>query len=584
MLDKLKYPNPQMIRTNWLDLNGDWGFFIAKNESDYSKHPNSFPDHINVPYSYTFKKANVTEDQYYPVIWYQKNFSLSPREDRHYLLHFEAVDYECQIWLNGHVIGHHTGGHTPFTIDITKWVTTSNTLEVRVQDLNTTEQPIGKQSWKDHNFLCWYTRTIGIWQNVWIEETGATYINQVTMIPHIHQAQLEIVAKLNRPIDATLQASVFFNNELITTVSCTATNDRVHLAVNISNDDPNFRLHYWSPAEPNLYDIVFKVIKNGSVSDTVHSYFGMREIETRNQSIYLNDQFLYQKLILNQGYYPDGGLTGTTQNYQADLTKLKAMGFNGNRIHQHVESHRMLYLCDKMGVLAWAEFPSAFQFSSTMMKHILMELPAFIFKHINHPSVITYVLLNESWGVNEIAHNQREQSFANSLYYLTKGFDNSRLVIANDGWEQVKTDLCTIHDYNGDPNSLSASYQDLPAVFSGNPSLTSGRRVFCDHYEHQNVPLLISEYGDIAYEENSQEQSWGYGERIESKSAVVNKIKQLTQAVMSIPNCAGFCYTQLTDVEQEVNGLLDHHHQYKFDPKIINQIMTASHQNGFDFN
>lgn len=260
------------------------------------------------------------------------------------------------------------------------------------------------------------------------------------------------------------------------------------------------------------------------------------------------------------------------------------MGFNGNRIHQHVESYRMLYLCDQLGVLARTEFPSSFSFSPTMMNHILAELPDFISKHINHPSVIAYVLMNESWGVNEIAHNRKEQAFTDGLYYLTKGFDSSRLVIANDGWEQVKTDLCTIHDYNGNPKSLAASYQDRTKVFTGSPSLTSGRRVFCDHYEHQDVPFMISEYGGIAYEENAQQESWGYGKRMESKKAVIDKIRQLTNAVMSIPDCVGFCYTQLTDVEQEVNGLLNHNHQYKFDPEIIKQIMTATHQNGFDFN
>lgn len=584
MLDKIKYPNPQMIRTSWLDLNGEWAFFIAKNEIGYDKYPHNFPYQIKVPYSYTFKNAEVNEEKYYPVVWYQKKFDLTVNKGRHYLLHFEAVDYQCQIWLNGHYIGSHTGGHTPFVIDISKWCTASNILEVRVQDFNATDQPIGKQSWKDHNFLCWYTRTIGIWQSVWLEETGAQYLNQVKMIPHIHLAQLEIDAQLNIPITATLQATIEFQGQQITSINCSTINGRAHFAVNISNDDPNFRLHYWSPSEPLLYDITFKVIYNGSVTDSVYSYFGMRQIETRNGSVYLNDQLLYQKLVLNQGYYPDSGLTGSIANYQSDLIKLKEMGFNGNRIHQHIESNRMLYLCDKLGVLAWAEFPSSFNFSPTMMNHILDELPDFIFKHINHPSVITYVLMNESWGVNEIAHNNEEQAFTNSLYYLTKGFDSSRLVIANDGWEQVKTDLCTIHDYNGDPSSLAASYQDLTKVFAGSPSLTSGRQTFCDSYSRQDVPFLISEYGGIAYEENIQRQSWGYGKRIESKSAVIDKIKQLTEAVMSIPNCAGFCYTQLTDVEQEVNGLLDHNHHYKFDPEAIRKIMTSSHHNGFEFN
>lgn len=585
LLDRITYPNPQMIRTNWLDLNGEWEFFIDHNVSDYSKLPSHFDQQITVPYSYTFKKSGVATTDYSPRIWYKKGFNLSVDKNKSYLLHFEAVDYHCAIWLNGHLVGQHTGGHTPFTIDISRWVQDQNTLIVHVTDFNRTDQPIGKQSWKPTNFLCWCTRTIGIYQNVWLEETGKTYLTQLAMIPHIHQEQLAIDAQLNVHNNATIQAQVTFAGQPVTSITGTAVNGRARLAVDVSDDTANFRLHYWSPTEPNLYGIDLTVRDGNQITDTVHSYFGMREVETRHRTVYLNDQLLYQKLILNQGYYPDAGLTGSIQDYQEDLTKLKAMGFNGNRFHQHVESHRMLYLCDKLGVLAWAEFPSSFVFSPTMRDHMLAELPTFISKHINHPSVIAYVLMNESWGVNEIANNHREQAFVNGLYDLTKGYDDSRLVVGNDGWEQVKTDLCTIHDYNGDPDSLLHSYQDRAAIFNGSPSLTSGRRVFCSGYEQQDVPLLISEYGGIAYEPtNQQHESWGYGKRMASKEQVIDKISRLTKAVMAIPNCTGFCYTQLTDVEQEVNGLLDHDHRYKFDPAAIHQIMTANHQNGFDFN
>lgn len=584
--EKLSYPNPQFIRTNWSDLNGDWDFYLAKNVSGVNGLPGDqqFTHTIRVPYSYTFKKSGLDITDYYPVVWYRRHFAVEAVAGESYLLHFEAIDYECDIWLNGYHLYHHRGGHTPFKVDITSAVQSDNVLLIRVVDHNRTNQPIGKQKWKKENFLCWYTRTIGIWQNVWLETTGSTYIDTLIMVPAIHDSSLKVDLQLNNDHPAAVKAQVSFHGAPITAATVQARNGRVKFSLDVSDNSANFRLHYWSPDEPNLYDIDFTVVDNGATTDHVNSYFGMRGVEKRGHLIYLNDQAIYQKLILNQGYYPDGGLTGSIDDYQGDLTKLKAMGFNGNRIHQHIESHRMLYLCDKLGVLAWAEFPSSFEFSAQMRDNMLAELPAFVAKHINHPSVIAYVLMNESWGVNEIAHNQEEQSFVDALYYLTKSYDGSRLVIGNDGWEQTKTDICTVHDYNGNPDTLLSSYQDLHRVYTGSPSLTSGRRTFCDGYQNQNVPFILSEYGGIAYEKEQGKSSWGYGKRMSSKDDVLNKIRALTKAVMAIPDCCGFCYTQLTDVEQEVNGLLDHNHEYKFDPAIIKDIMTTDRQYGFSFN
>ena len=586
MKNRIQYPNPQFIRHDWYDLNGQWDFYLGDFVSGTKITPANCPfdKTINVPYSYTFPAAGVTVKDYQPVVWYRRHFQISADQHKSYLLHFEAVDYQCDVWFNGHHVKHHRGGHTPFVIDVSPFIKEDNEIIVRVTDYNRTTQPIGKQKWKAENFLCWYTRTIWIWQNVWVEVTGRTYIKQLMMVPDVHQSMLKVDAQLNQDCSAKVKATIRFAGHVITTVTSVAKHGRVRFAIDVSDNSANFRLHYWSPADPELYDIDFTVTDVDKETDYVTSYFGMRSIESRGDQILLNDQAIYQKLVLNQGYYPDKGLTGSVSDYQNDLSKLKAMGFNGNRIHQHIESHRMLYLCDQMGVLAWAEFPSSFEFSPQMMTNMIEELPAFILKHINHPSVITYVLMNESWGVNEIAHNEAEQAFVDGLYHMTKAYDPSRLVIGNDGWEQTTTDICTVHDYNGNPQTLLASYQDRQQIASGSPSLTSGRRTFVDGYQRSGLPFILSEYGGIAYEANPGEKSWGYGKRLASKDEVVNKISDLTAAVSKIPHCCGFCYTQLTNVEQEVNGLLDYDHQYKFDPQKINQIMSAGQHYGFDFN
>lgn len=586
-MEKLKYPNPQKIRKDWIDLNGKWLFKLDKVESVNINEPlkkEDFDLEITVPYSYMFKNSGVDIQEYFPVVWYYREFQLNKQENKSYILNFEAIDYKCDIWINDVFVQTHQGGHVPFEIDVTNQVSTNNKITIRVEDNNDTNQPLGKQSWKDENFLCWYTRTIGIWQNVWLEETGNTYLTNFAMKPNIHTSELMIDATINNNKNALIEAKVSYNGQFITRVISSFKNRRAKFSIDVSSNLAHFRLFYWHPSDPNLYDIELNIIdENDVLEDSIESYFGMRAIETHEEKIYLNDQEFYQKLILNQGYYPNGGLTGTTDEFLDDLKKIKEMGFNGLRIHQKIESHKLLYLCDKLGLCVWAEMPSIFEFSRMSNENMFKEIHPFVDKHINHPSVITYVVMNESWGVNEISHNVEEQNFVNALYYTVKSLDSTRLVIGNDGWEQTLTDVCTIHDYNTDESTFIASYENKESAIKESPSLTSGRKTYCKGYEYQQKPYIISEYGGLAYQEDISKTSWGYGERIQSKDDVLLKIENLTKAVMKIEYCSGFCYTQLTDVEQEVNGLLDHNHNYKFDPKKIRAILESDRQYGFIF-
>lgn len=586
-MNRLDYPNPQKIRTNWLDLNGEWDFFLDKKNESALKEPlplSTFDQQIVVPYSYTFKKSGLAIDDYYPVVWYHRKFRLNKQSGKHYLLHFEAVDYQCDIWLNNSLVCHHQGGHTPFQVDVTNWVEKDNDLTVKVVDYNDPTQPIGKQSWHDDNFLCWYTRTIGIWQSVWLEETGSSYLTDFILKPDTGNAALNIDAYANTRNDAKLIAIVNYQGRKIVEGSASFKNGRARLTVDVSDQMAAFRLHYWTINDPQLYDIELKVIDERGESDSISSYFGMRNVTIANQRIYLNREELYLKLVLNQGYYPDAGLTGSVEDFKGDIQKMQAMGFNGNRIHEKVESNKMLYLCDKMGFVCSAELPSTFEFSQKSTQNIDAELTAFVQKHINHPAVLTYVIMNESWGVNEIANNLTEQTFVNAIYYRIKAMDDTRLVTSNDGWEQVKTDISTAHDYDTDPEIIKKRYANLEAVTNGSPSLSNGRHLFCKGYENQDVPFVLSEFGGVAYETEHRADSWGYGDRLASKEEVLQTISALVKQVMAIDFCSGFCYTQVSDVEQEVNGLLDHNHDYKFDPKAIRAIMTSNRQYGLQVN
>ncbi|PLS31971.1 Glycoside hydrolase [Bifidobacterium margollesii] len=609
--DRLRYPNPQRIRKTWIDLNGQWDFFIPKESEapetvEGSDRPANnalyddpatlaavesveFPDFdrtIEVPYSYTFPKSGVDEPAYHPVVWYRRTFTVATHPDKRYLLNFEAVDYACDVWVNGSHVGGHVGGHTPFAFDITQYLNgNDNELVVKVIDFNRPDQPLGKQSWKDDNFACWYTRTIGIWQSVWVEEAGRTYLDDVMMTPSVRESKLTVDATTNDLQDAELHYSVSFRGEPIVNGSVSFTGGRARFDVPVRDWTANTGVRLWSPEDPNLYDIDFIVTQHGRPVDEVSSYFGMRDITSDGRLIFLNDQKYYLKLLLNQGYYKDAGLTGTAEEVRGDIEKMKAMGFNGNRIHQKIESHRALYLCDSIGFIAWAEFPSAYEFGPRLIGNIERELPAYLSKHVNHPAVFAYVLMNESWGVFDVARDRRQQTFVDSLYWQAKAYDPSRLVVGNDGYEQAMTDICTLHDYNADADELLASFQGKEdEAKAGAPSPMSGRRSFCPGYDRRQVPVMITEYGGVAYEKGDGSQrgdSWGYGERDDDPKQVVDRIRALTEAVMAIDYCVGFCYTQTTDVEQEVNGLLDHDHEYKFDPEEIRSILLSAHTYGY---
>jgi len=314
--EKLSYPDPQKIRKTWQDLNGEWQFYFDKNESTNKsvalpKH--LFDEKIIVPYSYTFKKSGLDESGYCPIVWYRLSFELELKDNKRYLLNFEAVDYRSDVFINGVHIASHQGGHVPFEIDVTDYVKDTNELQVRVEDYNEPVQPLGKQSWKDHNFLCWYTRTIGIWQNVWLEEVGDIYLSDHAVKPNIHNAEIRIDARINKDVPAELTIEIKYQGQVITKASALFKNRLARLSVDVSSDLAHFRLFYWHPTDPNLYDITYKVKFKGNLTDEIEGYFGMRAIEVHNEKIYLNDQEFYQKLILNQGYYNEGGMTGTAE-------------------------------------------------------------------------------------------------------------------------------------------------------------------------------------------------------------------------------------------------------------------------------
>ncbi|ARI75807.1 glycoside hydrolase family 2 protein [Halobacillus mangrovi] len=582
-----QYPRPQFRREEWIDLNGTWKFQFDDEDlgekEAWFKHGVQGED-IQVPYAYQSEMSKVNNNEHHSIIWYEKSFEWQTTNNEVYL-HFEAVDYYTKVWVNGQLIGDHEGGHTPFSFLLTQALNSGeNTIVVRVQDENSVEQPIGKQSWKSDNFLCWYTRTTGIWQSVWLEEVSSIHLQEVRMTPSVEDSTLHLQGRVKGNSNPVyLEAEVFFEGEWITTAGAwvKTTQSSIDLTLDVQSDEADFRVFYWSPDHPNLYDIRFTIKDRSKTYDQVESYFGMRSIEVEGERILLNRESFYQRLLLDQGYYPGALMTATSKQMEEDLKKVKEMGFNGVRRHQTIADRRYMYWCDRLGLVMWAEMPSSFLFSTTSMARMMEESREMIDKHYNHPSVIIYTLMNESWGVNEIYHREDQQNFVNALYYQAKAFDPTRLIVGNDGWEHTLTDILTVHDYNSDPESMSHSYRNKEEFVDGSPSKTSCKQNYAQGYHYGGEPVVISEYGGIAYG-STKGEDWGYGARPESQEEVLLRLEQLTNVIKDTNYIQGFCYTQLTDVEQEVNGLLDHNHEYKFDPEKIRRII-AQQSSGFVF-
>lgn len=586
-----EYPRPQFVREQWLNLNGEWSFSFDDNDKgeveEWFKDKN-FPRQINVPYCYQSDLSGIDDKDKHNIVWYQRDFALpESMAGKEIILNFEAVDYKTKVWVNGQFVGEHKGGHIPFSFNITNALKEEkNKITVRVEDNNERIQPIGKQSWKEDNFLCWYTRTTGIWQTVWLEAVEEFHLDRVKMTPDIDKGQLDVEAYTNNGDNGYLEIEVYLEDELVTKAGIQIKEGKAKLAIDVSSKRRDFRIDYWSPEDPTLYDIKFTLKQEDKVVDEVESYFGMRKISIKDGKILLNNKEYYQKLILDQGYYGDGLLTARSeQDFIDDIKKVKEMGFNGVRKHQKIEDSRFMYWCDKLGLLMWAEMPSAFEFDDRAIDNIVYETKEMIKKHYNHPAVITWALLNESWGINEVHSNEQQQSFADSLYHLTKAMDDTRLILANDGWEHTTSDILTLHEYTEDTELFNKRYQDKSEAVRGSTSITSMKQNFAQGYQYQEEPIMISEFGGIAFAESDSddEDDWGYGDRVSNEEDFLNRFEEITKTIINTDYMSGFCYTQLTDVQQEINGLLDEDHNYKFDPQKIRKVLEAKYNGGFIF-
>ncbi|MBM3737569.1 MAG: glycoside hydrolase family 2 [Acidobacteria bacterium] len=564
-----EYPEPRFQRVEWLNLNGEWQFEFDDNNAGM---PAAFSRKITVPFAFETKLSGIGDTGFHPWIWYRRTVQIPPGwQGRRVLIHFGAVDYQSWVWINGQLAGSHEGGSTPFRFDITPLLKPGdNTVVVKAWDPPQDRFiPRGKQYWEPKSRGIFYTRTSGIWQPVWIEATGASYLSNVRVTTH-NDGRVRFEARIERPSEGVeLHATVTRNGATVAAGSARATRDQAHLELRAANPQ------LWTHLTPNLYDVKYELRKAGAVLDTVNSYFGIREVTVNNGRIYLNGRPVYLKWLLDQGYWPESTLTPPTDEaIKFDINVSKEMGFNGVRKHQKLEDPRFLYWADKLGFLVSDEMANAYEYDSVYAARFQREWAEVVERDYSHPSVVMWVPINESWGVPNLS-DKRQQNHLRALYWLTRSLDSTRPVVENDGWEHVDTmDLFTIHDYARDGERLYAKYKDL-----GKPGVKipdNGRAIWAPGFgKYEGQPFLLSEFGGIAFipaGTNVPQDSWGYAGVEKSPEAALARLKSLYEAVAKIPAFAGVCYTQITDVEQEVNGLLTYDRRKKFDSAAVKAI------------
>lgn len=557
-----EYPRPQFVRDLWMSLNGQW---------EFSFEIDSFDRTITVPYVYQSRLSGIADNRECDEVWYRRKFILpQAMKQKRIILHIGAADFESTVWINGQHVLEHVGGNVGFDADITELLQEENTIVVRCCDgVTDLEMPRGKQYWGPESEGIFYTRTTGIWQSVWLEAVEKTYLKNVFITPDLDHMMAEFQYEIAGDLPDQLCAEITYEGQLMASINVKPLHDTGKFSIFLDKQGSlnwNFCEQLtWSPENPRLFDVAYTIIKNGKKIDEVTGYFGMRKISIENGQFLLNDRPYYQKLLLDQGYWPDSLLTAPNDEaFELDISLAKKMGFNGVRKHQKVEDPRFLYYADKMGFLVWGEMAASFVYSRRYVSRITGEWMGEILRDYNHPCIVAWTPLNESWGVLNIKDNMEEQAHSAAMVYLTKSLDTTRPVISNDGWEHTCTDLLTIHDYEWRREVLEKRYSSLEELMKFYPG---GRPLFANGWSYKGQPILVTEFGGISYQKGAKE-GWGYSSAT-SDEDFAKRYNDVIAPLLASPLVQGFCYTELTDVEQEINGLLTYDRQPKIDTDII---------------
>lgn len=560
MIMRDEYPRPSFVRENWQCLNGEWEFYndlCASGDDRKVYESERLESTINVPFCPESELSGIRFVDFMPSVWYARNVTLSKEQlNGRVLLHIGASDYKTVLYVNAQRVGQHIGGYTSFSFDISEYLKEGdNRLVINVIDnLRSGKQPCGKQSRKFYSHTCDYTRTTGIWQTVWLEFVPKIYLKKVDVTATDLNGTVILRPTLSRYVaNAYLKTVINFEGKIVSERDFPLSGETSICAVMLS--EPKL----WNVGEPNLYDIEYTLYVDSQPIDNVKSYFGIRRIDIDGYKVLINGKSVFQRLILDQGFYPDGIYTAPSDEaLKRDIELSMNLGFNGARLHQKVFEERYLYHADKAGYLVWGEFPD-WGMDITSLDALHEMLPQWldsIERDYNHPCIIGWCPHNETWDLDRRAQIDSNISV---IYKATKRVDPTRPVIDTSGFYHTeKTDIFDVHDYEQEVDVFKAKMQ---AHAKGKYYIPFPDR---QSYDGKS-PYMVSEYGGIKWSKNrTNDASWGYGKDPETSEEFIARYCGLTQAIMSAKNIFGFCYTQLTDVEQEANGLYYYDRSPKF--------------------
>lgn len=553
------HPFPLLARDGWIDLCGQWRFAVDDADRGLAEHWYRSPEFarsIEVPFPPECAASGIHDVRLHPVVWYAREFQAAVDADR-LILHVGACDYSARVWCNGIQVAAHEGGSTPFTADLTDALRADGpqTLVIRAMDDATDPyQPRGKQDWQERPHEIWYERTTGIWQPVWLEWVPDVHITDLHWTTDLAAGTVTCAVELSKSVRTRMHLRLTLDGRELADVDCALDGRAGAVAIALPDlaNKQAARALYWDPDHPVLIDAEVSV-----GGDRVSSYVGIREIGTQDGRVLLNQRPYFLRMALDQGYWPDSHLALPSLDSARDRIQLaKDLGFNGVRLHQKLDDPRLLYWCDRLGVLTWVEMPSAYGFSASSVERVTTEWLAAVRRYRNNPSVMAWVPFNESWGAQFLAGRADQRAMVEALYHLTKAQDPTRPVIGNDGWEQPVGDLITVHDYSHVADVLRARYGDRTAVTEtirdGWPSV---RRLLLDARSVADRPVVLSEFGGLSLGRASQDE-FTYA-ALPDAEQFERLLRELFAAVHDSSALAGFCYTQLADTRQERNGLLD---------------------------
>ncbi len=556
-----EYPRPQFVRDGWMNLNGAWQFEMDQGDSGRKRglvEQATLSGSITVPFCPESVLSGVGYTDFIRAVWYKRAFTLPQQAaGKRVLLHFGAVDYACEAWVNGKSVGTHKGGYTSFCFDITDALCEGeNLLTVCAQDdTRSGHQPSGKQSTKYESYGCFYTRTTGIWQTVWLEWVNPVYMKEIYITPHAAQGTVTVRAMTGGACQLRVKAA--YEGEFMGEASALSDGHAAEVTVALAQK------HLWNVGEPKLYDLTLELLCGGEVCDRVDSYFGLRSVHFDGLRFMINDRPVFQRLVLDQGFYPDGIYTAPTDEaLRGDIELSMAMGFNGARLHEKVFEARFLYHADHLGYLCWGEMANwgLDHSEDAALADFLNDWIPAVKRDYSAPSIVGWCPFNETWDYQ--GRVQRDDVLR-MTYRITKAIDQTRPCIDTSGNYHVETDVYDVHDYLQDVDGFYERYG-------------AGSKLMYERFKDRQdyvpgLPAFVSEYGGIWWSD-TDESGWGYGERVKSREEFLERYKGLTEALLFNPEHFAFCYTQLTDVEQEQNGLYTYDRKPKFPPEVIRAI------------